>query len=102
MPPRSLRILALRDAWISSRPRCNTTNARIAYAGLMELAGGHGLAEARPRGQTGLVSSIRHAGPFGKSGPSDLTNAGAVPPRIHTCVSGGCFPTSGAIKPFTP
>src|SRR5213082_1423007 len=36
---------------------------------------------------TGLVSSILQIGAPWYSGPSIFTNAGAFPPRIHTCVS---------------
>ena len=53
-------------------------------------------------GHTGLASSILHTGPPSNSGPSDLTNAGASPSRIHTLVSGGCLPTSGATSPAMP
>ena len=43
----------------------------------------------RHSGQRGLVSSIRHAGPDGYSGPSNLTNAGTSSGTIQTCSSGG-------------
>ena len=52
-------------------------------------------------GQTGLTSSVRQIGPPRNIGPSALTNAGASPCRIQTCVSGGCLPTSGAIRPVS-
>ena len=54
------------------------------------------------RGHTGLASSIRHGGAPSDSGPSNLTNAGASPPRIHTCESGGCLPSRGATIPARP
>ena len=53
-------------------------------------------------GQTGLTSSIRHTGPPKYIGASDFTKAGASPPSTHTCESGGCLPTSGAINPVRP
>ena len=58
--------------------------------------------EVEPDGQIGLTSSIRHIGPPGKSGDSDFTNAGASPPKIQTCESGGILPSSEAIAPVTP
>src|SRR5437016_4226690 len=58
--------------------------------------------EIEPDGQIGLTSSIRHVGPPGKSGDSAFTNAGASPPRIQTCESGGVLPSSEAIAPVTP
>lgn len=50
----------------------------------------------------GLASSMRHTGLFGANCPSDFTNAGASPGRIHTCSSGGFFPSNDASTPVTP
>ena len=58
--------------------------------------------EVEPDGQIGLTSSIRHIEPPGKNGDSDFTNAGASPPRIQMCESGGVLPNSEAIAPVTP
>jgi hypothetical protein len=42
------------------------------------------LHRGRCLGQTGLTSSILQMGPPAQRGPSDLTKAGAFPPRIQT------------------
>ncbi len=50
----------------------------------------------------GFASSILHMGPPWYSGPSNLTKAGASPPRTQTWLSGGCFPVTRASKPAIP
>src|SRR4051812_43452218 len=52
-------------------------------------------------GHLGLASSMRHCGPPEKSEVSAATNAGASPPRIQTCESGGTLPSTEAIAPVT-
>src|SRR5439155_24080591 len=49
----------------------------------------------------GSVSSIRQTGPPSYSCPWSLTNVGASLLMSQRWISAGCFPTSGAIFPFT-
>src|SRR6266542_134241 len=58
--------------------------------------------EVVPDGQVGLTSSIRHSGPPWASGVTAFTNAGASPPRIQMCESGGILWSSEAIAPAIP
>jgi hypothetical protein len=37
---------------------------------------------------------MSHIGPPSNDVPSNLTKLGALPPTIHTCVSGDCFPSA--------
>ena len=53
-------------------------------------------------GHMGLTNSIRHVGPPTNSADSDFTKAGASPPTIQTCESGGVLPSTEAIAPVTP